>query len=122
MPHPPDAVATIDAYLSALARRDLDAILALYAEDATVEDPVGSEPIQGHAALRAFYARALAMTLQPERQGTVKVSGPEAAFHFTLTMPELARRIDIIEVMRFDDAGKVASMRAFWSRANVERL
>ncbi len=122
MPNPTDAVATIDAYLSALASRDLDAILALYAEDATVEDPVGTEPIQGHPALRAFYTRALGMTLQPERHGSVKVAGHEAAFHFTLTMPELARRIDIIEVMRFDDAGKVTSMRAFWGRGNMERL
>lgn len=122
MPHTTDPVATIDAYLTALARRDLEAILDLYADDATVEDPVGAEPIQGRAALRSFYARALGMTLQPERLGAVKVAGREAAFHFALTMPDLGRRLDIIEVMRFDDEGRVVSMRAFWGRANVEKL
>lgn len=117
-----DPVSTIDAYLSALAARDLDAILALYADDATVEDPVGSDPIQGQAALREFYERALVVTLQPERVGTVKVSGREAAFQFHLTMPDLRRRFDIIEVMRFGEDGKIVSMRAFWGRANIEKL
>lgn len=122
MPHPKQMVATIDAYLTALTTRDLDAILAIYAEDATVEDPVGATPLQGQAALRAFYERALAMTLRPERTGSVKVAGREAAFAFTLRMPDQGRQLDIIEVMRFDDAGKVTSMRAFWGGGNVSPL
>ena len=36
--------AAVHAYVRALNASDLDAIVALYAEDATVEDPVGTEP------------------------------------------------------------------------------
>ncbi len=42
-------------YLTALADKDLEGILALYADDAVVEDPVGSEPHVGMAAIREFY-------------------------------------------------------------------
>ena len=44
----------VQRYVAALNAGDLEGIVALYADDATVEDPVGSEPQRGIAAIRAF--------------------------------------------------------------------
>ena len=37
----------VQRYVAALNEGDLEGIVALYAADATVEDPVGSEPQRG---------------------------------------------------------------------------
>lgn len=121
MPHPKQLAETVDAYLAALAAGDVDAILALYADDATVEDPVGSEPIRGREGLRAFYERATAHEMRPERTGKVRVAGSEVAFAFTLRMPGVGLTLDVIETMAFDDAGRITAMRAFWGSGNVTR-
>jgi ketosteroid isomerase-like protein len=49
MPDPAAMTAAVHAYVAALNAGDLDAIVALYADDASVEDPVGSTspPLQG---------------------------------------------------------------------------
>ena len=36
-----------------------------------------------------------------------------------ITMGATKRFIDVIDVMKFDDAGKITSMRAFWSPADL---
>ncbi len=114
--------AVIDAYLAAVSAGDLTAILAVYAPDATVEDPVGTEVHRGLDALRTFYARAVAVPMSAERVGSVRVAGDEAAFVFALRMPSLGREMDIIEVMTFDALDRVVAMRAFWGRENVRRV
>ncbi len=114
--------AVIDAYLAAVSAGDLTAILAVYAPDATVEDPVGTEVHRGIDALRSFYGRAVAVPMSAERVGPVRVAGDEAAFAFVLRLPSLGREMDIIEVMTFDAHGRVVAMRAFWGRENVRRV
>ena len=47
---------TVDAYVQAVAHGTVDDILALYAEGATVEDPVGTEVRTTEQAIREFYA------------------------------------------------------------------
>ena len=42
-------------YCELVTRGDFDAVALLYAENATVEDPVGSEPHRGRDAIREFY-------------------------------------------------------------------
>lgn len=57
MPPVPDAVRkTVDAYVRAVAHGTVDDILALYADGATVEDPVGTEVRKTEASIREFYA------------------------------------------------------------------
>src|SRR5690554_663273 len=53
----------VDSYLRGLNEQDLEGILSLYADDATVEDPVGSNIISGMKALRKFYSGAVTMDL-----------------------------------------------------------
>lgn len=75
-----------DNYLRGLNEQNLELILSLYADNATVEDPVGSPVRKGKAALREFYTGAVKMDLQLTRTGPVRVAGHEAAFPFQLRM------------------------------------
>ena len=105
-----------ERYPEMVSKGDVEGILALYAEDATIEDPIGSELRRGRDAIRAFY-EASAGSVTMKRTGPVRVAGREAATPLVVLLgPEGQQQaLDIISVMSFDDAGKITSMRAFWS-------
>ena len=44
-----------DSYLQGLNEKDFVGILSLYADNATVEDPVGSKIVSGKDGVRKFY-------------------------------------------------------------------
>jgi len=115
------AQAAVDTYLSALVAGDIDAIVALYDAEATVEDPVGSEALQGSDAIRAFYAKAAGAIAEAAPAGAIRCAGMEVAFPFRLVLDlgEKKMAMEIIDVFRFNEAGKVASMRAFWGKENM---
>jgi hypothetical protein len=46
----------VDRLLAALEERDIDAFVACYAEDATIEDGYDRVAARGHAELRALYS------------------------------------------------------------------
>lgn len=111
-----------DNYLRFLNEKNLEGILSLFADNATVEDPVGSDIVAGKTELRKFYANAVNTNLVVTRTGQVRVAGVEIAFPFQLRMnvDGVPMVTDIIDVFRFDDAGKIVSMRAFWGPFNYK--
>ncbi|WP_407715511.1 steroid Delta-isomerase [Comamonas testosteroni] len=113
--------AVVQRYVAALNSGDLDGIVALFADDATVEDPVGSEPRRGREAIRAFYANSLKLPLAVELTQEVRAVADEAAFAFTVSFEYQGRKTVIapIDHFRFNDAGKVASMRALFGEKNI---
>lgn len=121
MPTPEMMQAAVQAYVRALNAGDLEAIVALYADDALVEDPVGSPPKRGHAEIRAFYAGSLRLRLQVELEGQVRAVAGEAAFAFRASFEVNDRKTSIhpIDVMRFDEDGRIAQMRAFFGPGNI---
>ena len=121
MPTSEHMQATVEAYVRALNASDLDAIVALYAEDAVVEDPVGSRPKRGLAEIRDFYAGSLRLPLQVEIEGQICAAASEAAFAFSVSFEVQGRRTTIrpIDTMRFDPAGRIVQMRAFFGPGNM---
>ena len=113
--------AVVQRYVAALNASDLEGIVALYADDATVEDPVGSEPQRGIEAIRAFYANSLKLPLQVALTQEVRAVANEAAFAFTVSFEYQGRQTVIapIDHFRFNEAGKVVSMRALFGKANI---
>lgn len=109
-------------YIAALNAADLEAIVALYADDATVEDPVGSPPHHGIDAIRAFYAKSCQLPLVVALQGDIRVAANEAAFAFTVAFAYQGQRTTIapIDHFRFNAAGKVVSMRALFGAPNIQ--
>jgi steroid delta-isomerase len=104
---------TIGRYIEFMNASDVDSIAALYAEDATLEDPVGTEPIRGREAIRGFYAAAVG-SVKLEATGNPRVAAGEVAFPMHAHIGE-TQILEIIDLMVFNDDGQIVSMRAFWS-------
>jgi steroid delta-isomerase len=120
MPTPDEIRSAMQVYVKAMCDSDIDTIIDLYADDCSVEDPVGGTLQRGRETLRAFYA-ATAPAIQLELTGPIRVAGSECAAPMLaeLTTPDAKMYIDVIDVMKFDDAGKIVSMRAFWNPAEL---
>lgn len=116
-----DVAAGVQRYLDTVATGTAADVTALYAADATVEDPVGHQPLTGHEAIRAFYASFEAMDKTTELV-TVRTCGGQAAFHFRIVVDlggGATSTMEPLEVMAFDDDGLITSMRAFWSDSDL---
>jgi steroid delta-isomerase len=116
MASPEEIRSVMERYAKLMCDSDADGIAALYSDDCFVEDPVGGDPIQGIEAVRGFYA-ATSPNLQVEVSGPICVAGNQCAMPMLaeLTMNDQKSYIDVIDVMTFDDDGKITSMKAYWS-------
>jgi steroid delta-isomerase len=115
---------TVNRYLDLVSNGTSDDIAELYADDATVEDPVGGGEVHiGRQAIAGFY-KAVEGAKREAELTTLRALGHEAAFVWNLTVGigETSMRIDIISVMTFDGAGKITSMKAYWGPENVTPL
>ncbi len=115
----------VHRYLALVASGTADEIASLYADDATVEDPVGGGEVHiGRHAIAGFYRNIENIPRETELLA-LRVCGHEAAFMFAITVGagEGARmRIEPIDVMQFNADGQIASMKAYWSPANVSTV
>ena len=108
-------------YCDLVTAGDFDAIANLYAEDATVEDPVGSAPHRGRDAIREFY-RASAGAVRLELEGRVRSAGNEgAAAMIARPSADPTLRVETLDVMVFRDDGLIVSMRAYWSADTIHK-
>ena len=115
--------AAVDAYCTAFTKGDRDAYVGLFAEDAWIEDPVGTERREGLDAIGDFWDEAHAIPDSIElRLGELRiVIGQEAAFTLE-SRPNLGGetyRFDVIDHMSFDAEGKITSYRAFYDVATM---
>ena len=107
---------TVEQYVKLMTAGDADAVAALYADDASIEDPIGAPLQRGREAIHKWY-KASAGKVRLELTGPIRVAGGEAAFPMlgTIGTPADPSYLDIIDVMKFDEQGRVTSLRAFWS-------
>ena len=114
--------ATAETYITALGAGDLEAIMGVYATDATVEDPVGGgKVLRGEAEIREFYTTVTALKCDAELL-QVRPCGTELLFNFRLTThfdENSKATIDVWDLMVHDEAGKVTSMKAYWGPENM---
>lgn len=120
----PDAAAmetAVLAYVENYNRGNLAGIVDLFAEDATVEDPVGTPLKKGRKEISEFFRAGIEMGAKLTLDGPVRCPADHAAFafHVTLDWEGKQTRIDVIDVFRFAANGKVAEMRAFFGPANM---
>lgn len=106
----------IDRYLATVADGSAAEVAALYAEDATLEDPVGSDVHRGRTAIEEFY-KGLEDAQLTTTLHVARVCGLEATFHFRVVTEagDQTYVVEPIDVMTFDDTGQITSMRAFWA-------
>lgn len=107
-----DKIAIVHKYVEAFDKKDIKLIREIYADDAVVEDPVGSEPYVGIDAIVAFYEGAFATGATLALTGDVRCAGNTAAFPFKVMMEGI--NIAPIDVFEFNEAGEVVQMKAYW--------
>lgn len=112
--------AALQTYIDAWSIPDAEAIVALFAEDAVVEDPYGTPPHEGRAAIRKFFENAVASGARLTLDGPIRGShGDMAAMAFTVNVGDIVIRA--IDVMRFNDDGLVVHMQALWGPSDMSR-
>lgn len=121
MPDPARMEAAVHAYVAAFERGSADQVAAIYAEDATVEDPIGAPAHLGRDAIRAFYAESMKTGARLTLEGPIRITGDYAVFPFSvhLDFDGGPKRIDVIDTFRFNEANEVVEMRAFWGPSNM---
>jgi len=120
--HPARAVSRRS--IAAVKAKRKDDWLALFADDAVIQDPVGRSPIdpsgdghRGRAAIAKFWDNQIAANTIHFEVRESYAAGQECANVGTITigMPNGMRaRCDGVFVYRVNDAGKLVSLRAFW--------
>jgi len=120
--HPARAAA--QRSMDAVHRKDKQAWLDNFAEDAVVEDPVGASPLdpdgkghRGKRAIAAFWDRQIAPSRILFHIERSYAAGPEVANVGTITIVLPGGAVSLVEGVfsyRVDDAGKVTALRAFW--------
>jgi len=113
--------------MQAVEAGDRDGWLALFAEDAVVEDPIGPSPFDpdgaghhGHDAIAAFYDSVIApnesLTFSVERS---HAAGSEVANvgTITTTLPDGGGTVhtDLVATYRVGGDGRIVALRAYWS-------
>lgn len=112
--------------LEAVAGQQRETWLALFADDAVMEDPVGKSVFdptgrghRGRAAIASFYDRFVSRN--KSFRYVIRewhACGDEVASAATFTMvgpDDVERQLDLIIVHRATPNGKLASIRAFWN-------
>jgi steroid delta-isomerase len=123
MPSHDDMVRAVERYVEAFDKGDAKMASDLYAENATVEDPIGTPIHQGRDAIHAFYAMSMQAGAKLRLDGPVRTGGDYAAFAFTVFVDFGGpKEIEVIDTFKFDAEGKVTEMRAYWSPVNMRAV
>ncbi len=110
-------IATVHKYVEVFETQNMDLIREMYADDAVVEDPVGTEPHRGIEAICAFYESGMAFNAKLKLTGNPRCAANAVAFPFQVVMEGMA--IEVIDVFTFNDDGKVIDMKAYWGPENA---
>jgi steroid delta-isomerase len=126
MPSPETMREVMCRYREGVQANDVEGVIALFSDDVSVEDPVGGPAgthVVGREAVSSFFRKGFAQSrpsLEPAGP-IVTTATNEAAMPFTLQIDFGGRRneIDVVDVMRFDEAGRITALRAFWNAAEA---
>lgn len=125
-PSPEHMRDTMLSYAELLSAGNVDGIVALFAPNAVLEDPVGSTPVRGLDGLRAFYQSGQEQTggtLRMRPEGAVRVAGNEAACAMIVDCSMGGERfqVETLDTLVFDDQGRILSLRAHVGPLNFHR-
>jgi steroid Delta-isomerase len=119
-PSPEQIRATFRRYAAAITAHDLDGIVQQFAPDGTMDDPVGSPTIRGHAAIRKFFeagyeASGGAMIFKLET--AIRVAGRQAAAATLIQTPRY--RVESVGVLTFDEKALITNVKAYYGSTNI---
>lgn len=105
--------AAVEGYVAAYNADDPDALIPLFAPDAVLLDPVGTDAHVGHAAIRTFWDSVHQLSphigLTPRQ---ITVCGGEAAMVMDIEAAGMV--LQAVDVFEFDADGLITSLKAYW--------
>lgn len=117
--------AALQAYVDRTNAGDAEGLIALFAPDAWMEDPIGT-PIKTRDEMAALFRDGAAYGARIERVAPIRGShGAEAALVFEVEYtPPGSRRLRIrsLDVCTFNEEGLITSLRAYWGPDDVEEI
>lgn len=126
MPTEEHMKSALQQYIDGFKARDAEKIIALFADDATIEDPVGSGKIvSGKAAITEMYRGGVNVVTDMKLSAPIRGSHSNAAamaFDFEMEFGGNKVRTSAIDVMEFNDDGKIVRMRAYWGPSDSRQL
>jgi steroid delta-isomerase len=123
----PDHMRTIfDRYRSLMAAGDVDGIAALFALDATWEEPIGTVVERGREAIRARYAAALASSggsIAMVADGAVRVAGHQAVGLSIATVDSVSGPlvIETANAIACNEHGEITEMKIYFGPTSFRK-
>ncbi|MGN7165507.1 nuclear transport factor 2 family protein [Paenibacillus cellulositrophicus] len=118
-----DVIKTVmKQYIDRFNQDDVEGVLSLFGEEATVEDPVGSPAVEGKSAIAEFYKKVVNGNTRIRLEGSIRGSHSNSgamALQITTSAEGKTISIPVIEVMTFDERGNIASMKAYWGPGDM---
>lgn len=115
---PEQIEAAVDEYFTAICSLDVQRYVNTFAADGVLEDPVGTPPLQGSAAISAYITASItAFSAMSYKIQDINVCGHEAAVNWKVQLKTTAGKkltIDGMGVFNFNPDGKLQSVREFW--------
>jgi steroid Delta-isomerase len=123
MPSEKDIHEVYDKYIAALVRHDLDAVMAMFASNAVLHDPVDGPVRVGLEAIREYFGGGINGMRACRLAGPLHISADcrhaAVSSHSEVDLGEGIMIIEATDVLTFDDDGKVSTMTAYWGPTNV---
>lgn len=114
---------TLDAYCTGISTKNVETILAAFAEDATQTDPIGTPTNVGHTAIRGFFEGLFglfdSLTFTADQ---VFAIGNDVAMKWTARGTGKNGRavtVEGIDVIKLNDAGTIQTLTAYWDAPPV---
>ncbi|MDQ2957117.1 MAG: nuclear transport factor 2 family protein [Actinomycetota bacterium] len=126
MPDEASRKAVVSQYCQAMNAGDLDGCLKLFSPDVRFEDPVGSAPMIGLAAVRKHLAQAIDNQVR-ETPGEI-VASMDAEHvvlpvRITMRTPQVPAgslaRINLISVIQVGPDGLMRDVQVFWGQSDL---
>lgn len=118
-----------DRSRAAVGSKNREAWLALFDDDALIEDPIGVSPIdptglgiRGKAAIAAFWDQNIAPNSHQFEVHQSYAAGLEVANHMTLKFligTSMQAEVNGVFTYRVNDTGKIVALRGFWALAEM---
>jgi steroid delta-isomerase len=123
VPSREDIISTVEAYAAAQTSGDVDAVVALFAPDAVVADPVHEPAHVGREAIHTFFSgtRDMVDSMVLEVTGPIRAVDRYAAVPLRAVSDIGGSRVavDIVDVFTFEDNGLIGDMKAYWDPAGI---
>lgn len=117
----------ITEYYRRLNAGDVDGVVAMFAGDGYIEDPLGAPVTRGHQALRHFYDVTINGADIKDTVNSIvgahddrHVAAAVTADLINVEDPERKRvTVDAVMTFRIDDDGLIEEARTFWGATDV---